>query len=56
MIVALAKPVLVELRQPLMRKVLLVIAIVALCVPLFAVPFGGMMEQRKRKPRDGYLT
>jgi hypothetical protein len=56
MIVAPAKPVLVEPPQPLMRNVLLVIAIVALCVPLFALPFGGMIEQRKRKTRDGYLT
>ena len=56
MIVVPPKPVFVEPPQPLMRKVLLAIAIVALCVPLVAVPFGGMIEQRKRKTRDGYLT
>ena len=55
MIVVPPKPVFVEPAQPLMRKVLLVIAIVALCVPLFAVPFGGIKEQRKRKARDGTL-
>ena len=55
-IVAPAKPVLLEPPQPLIRKVLLAIAIVALCVPLVAVPFGGMIEQRKRKTRDGYFT
>jgi len=56
MIVVPPKPISVEPRQPLMRKVLLVIAILALCVPLVTVPFGGMIEQRKRKTRDGYLT
>jgi hypothetical protein len=56
MIVGPAKPVLVEPPQPLIRKVLLAIAIVALCVPLVAVPLGGMIEQRKRKTPDGYLT
>jgi hypothetical protein len=54
--VAPAKPVLVKPPQPLIRKVLLAIAIVALCVPLVAVPFSGLIEQRKRKTRDGYLT
>jgi hypothetical protein len=58
MIVASPKPMSVEPPQPLIRKVLLAIAIaiVALCFPLVAVPFGSRIEQRKRKTRDGYLT
>jgi hypothetical protein len=51
MIVMPLKPVSVEPPQPLLRKVLLAIAILALCVPLF----GGMIDRRKRKARDGHL-
>jgi hypothetical protein len=51
-IVVPPKPVLVEPSQPLMREVLLVIAIVA----LVAVAFGGMIERRKRQTRDGYFA
>jgi hypothetical protein len=56
MIVVPPKPVLVEPAQPLMRNVLLVIAIVTLCVALVAVAFGGIKEQRKRETRDGSFT
>jgi hypothetical protein len=55
MIVVPPKPVFAEPSQPLMRKVLLAIAIVALCIPLFAVLFGGMIE-RRRKARDAHLN
>jgi hypothetical protein len=41
MIVVPPKPVFVEPPQPLMRNVLLVIAIATLCVALVAVAFGG---------------
>jgi hypothetical protein len=41
MIVVPPKPVFVEPPQPLMRKVLLVMAIVTLCVALVAVSFGN---------------
>ena len=55
MIVAPPKPVFVESPHPLMRKVLLIIAIVTLCGALVAVAFGGLIE-RKRETRDGYFT
>jgi hypothetical protein len=48
--------VFVEPPQPLMRNVLLVIAIVTLCVALVAVAFGGIKEQRRRETRDGSFT
>jgi hypothetical protein len=56
MIVVPPKPVFVEPPQPLMRNVLLVIAIVTLCVALVAVAFGGIKEQRKRETRDRSFT
>jgi hypothetical protein len=56
LIVAPPKPVFVEPPQPLMRTILLVVAIIALSVSLVTVAFGGMIERRKRETRDGYLT
>jgi hypothetical protein len=56
MIVVPPKPVFVEPPQPLMRNVLLVIAIVTLCVALVAFAFGDIKEQRKRETRDGSFT
>jgi hypothetical protein len=50
------KPVSVEPPQPLTRTILVVIAIIALSVSLIVVAFGGMIDQRKPKTRDGYFT
>ena len=50
------KPVSVEPPQPLTRTILVVIAIIALSVSLIVVVFGGMINQRKPKTCDGYLT
>src|SRR5713101_6481778 len=47
MIVVPPKPVFVEPPHPLMRKVLLVIAIATLCVALVAVAFGGIIEHMR---------
>lgn len=55
-IVVPLKPVSVEPPQPLMRAIILVIAIITLSVSLIAVVFGGMIDQRKRGTRDGYFT
>ena len=55
-IVVPLKPVSVEPPQPLTRTILVVIAIVALSVSLILVVFGGMINQRKPKTRDGYFT
>ena len=50
------KPVSLEPPQPLTRTILVVIAIVVLSVSLIVVAFGGMIDQRKPKTRDGYFT
>ena len=55
-IVVPLKPVSVEPPQPLTRTILVVIAIIALSVSLIVVAFGGMIDQRKSKTRDGYFT
>ena len=55
MIAVPPKPVFVEPPHPLMRKVLLIIAIVTLCGALVAVAFGGIIEH-KRETDDGYFT
>ena len=55
-IVVPLKPVSVEPPQPLTRTILVVIAIIALSVSLIVVAFGGMIDQRKPKTRDGYFT
>jgi len=55
MIVVPPKPVFIEPPHPLMRKVLLIIAIVTLCGALVAVAFGGII-QHKRETDDGYFT
>ena len=49
------KPVYVEPPHPLLRKILLAIAIATLFAALVAVAFGGIIE-RKRETRDGYFT
>jgi hypothetical protein len=49
------KPVLAAPSQPSMSKVLEAITIVALCVPLAAVLFGGMIG-RRRKAATGNST
>ncbi|MGZ5873276.1 MAG: hypothetical protein ACXWKP_14345 [Bradyrhizobium sp.] len=54
-IVVPPKPVLVEPPHPLLRKILLAIALATLCAALVAVAFGGISE-RKRETRDGYFT
>jgi hypothetical protein len=54
-IVVPPKPVFVEAPHPLMRKILLAIAIATLCAALVAVAFGGIVE-RKRETQDGYFT
>ena len=54
-IVVPPKPVLVEPPHPLLRKILLAIALATLCAALVAVAFGGINE-RKRETRDGYFT
>lgn len=55
MLVVPPKPVFVEPPHPLLRKVLMIIAIVTLCGALVAVAFGGII-QHKRETRDGYFT
>ncbi len=55
MIVVPPKPVFAEPPHPLMRKVLLIIAIVTLCGALVAVAFGGII-QHKRETHDGSFT
>jgi hypothetical protein len=55
MIAVPPKPAFVEPPQPLTRKVLLLIAIATLCLALFAVAFGSIV-QHKRETRDGYFT
>jgi hypothetical protein len=55
-IVAPPKPAFVEPPQPLIRTILLVVAIIALSISLVTVAFGAMIERRKRETRDSYLT
>jgi hypothetical protein len=55
-IVVPLKPGSVEPAQPLMRTVLVVVAIIGLCVSLVAVAFGGVIDRRNRETRDGYFT
>lgn len=56
MIVVPLKPAFVEPPQPLMRTILVVVAIVALSVSLVTIAFGGMIDRRNRETRDGYFT
>jgi hypothetical protein len=55
-IVVPLKPVSVEPPQPLTRTILVVIGTIALSVSLIVVVFGGMIDQRTFKTRDGYFT
>ena len=54
-IVVPLKPASVEPPQPLTRTILVVLAIIALSVSLIVVVFGGVIDQRKPTPRDGYF-